>query len=64
KNNLVTSESKGYHSDEQGNWYYADGNGNKLTGAQIIDSVKVYFDENGIQVNLMAIIMTKIAGLC
>ncbi len=50
KNNLVTSESKGYHSDEQGNWYYADGNGNKLTGAQIIDSVKVYFDENGIQV--------------
>ncbi|MFS9439002.1 cell wall-binding protein [Streptococcus sobrinus] len=50
KNNLVTSESKGYHSDEQGNWYYADGNGNKLTGAQIIDSVKVYFDENGVQV--------------
>ena len=50
KNNLVTSESEGYHSDEQGNWYYADGNGNKLTGAQIIDSVKVYFDENGIQV--------------
>ncbi len=48
--NLATAEPKGYHSDQEGNWYYADGNGNKLTGAQIIDFVKVYFDDTGVQV--------------
>ena len=39
-----------YYSDSLGNWYYKDASGKNLTGAQKIDGVNVYFDENGIQV--------------
>ncbi len=35
--------------EKDGNWYYVDSQGNKLTGAQTIDFVDVYFDENGVQ---------------
>ena len=39
-----------YYSDSLGKWYYKDASGKNLTGAQKIDGVNVYFDENGIQV--------------
>ena len=39
-----------YYSDSLGNWYYKDASGKNLTGAQKIDGINVYFDENGIQV--------------
>ena len=40
----------GYYSDDNGNWYYKNANGDNLTGAQIIDGQKVFFRENGQQV--------------
>lgn len=40
----------GYYSDDNGNWYYKNANGDNLTGAQIIDDQKVFFRENGQQV--------------
>ncbi len=36
-------------SDAQGNWYYYDANGQKVTGFQTIDQVPLYFDQNGVQ---------------
>ena len=52
--NVTTSQetpSQGgrFTSDEQGNWYYLDSEGHKLTGPQIIDSFNLYFHDNGIQ---------------
>ena len=40
----------GYYSDDNGNWYYKNVNGDNLTGAQIINGQKVFFRENGQQV--------------
>ena len=40
----------GYYSDDNGNWYYKNANGDNLTGAQIINGQKVFFRENGQQV--------------
>lgn len=40
----------GYYSDDNGNWYYKNANGDILTGAQIIDGQKVFFRNNGQQV--------------
>ena len=40
----------GYYSDDNGNWYYKNANGDNLTGAQIIDGQKVFFRDNGQQV--------------
>ena len=39
-----------YVSDDKGNWYYYNSNGNKLIGEQTIDNVKVYFKDSGVQV--------------
>ena len=52
--NVTTSQetpSQGgkFTSDDQGNWYYLDSEGHKLTGPQIIDSFNLYFHDNGIQ---------------
>jgi len=38
-----------FTSDDQGNWYYLDNEGHKLTGPQTIDSFNLYFHDNGIQ---------------
>ncbi|MFR2079295.1 MAG: hypothetical protein ACLS3V_07635 [Streptococcus sp.] len=35
-----------YVSDDKGNWYYYNSNGNKLIGEQTIDNVKVYFKDS------------------
>ncbi|MBS6254606.1 MAG: glucosyl transferase [Streptococcus sp.] len=40
----------GYYSDDNGNWYYKNANGDNLTGAQIINGQKVFFRNNGQQV--------------
>ncbi|WP_314677065.1 glucosyl transferase [uncultured Streptococcus sp.] len=40
----------GYYSDDNGNWYYKNVNGDNLTGAQIINGQKVFFRDNGQQV--------------
>ena len=40
----------GYYSDDNGNWYYKNANGDNLTGAQIINGQKVFFRDNGQQV--------------
>ena len=40
----------GYYSDDKGNWYYKNVNGDNLTGAQIINGQKVFFRDNGQQV--------------
>lgn len=32
--------SNGYYSDDNGNWYYKNANGDNLTGAQIINGQK------------------------
>lgn len=40
----------GYYSDDNGNWYYKNANGDNLTGAQIINGKRVFFRENGQQV--------------
>ena len=52
--NVTTSQetpSQGgkFTSDDQGNWYYLDSEGHKLTGPQTIDSFNLYFHDNGIQ---------------
>ena len=52
--NVTTSQetpSQGgrFTSDKQGNWYYLDSEGHKLTGPQTIDSFNLYFHNNGIQ---------------
>ncbi|KXT76444.1 KxYKxGKxW signal peptide domain-containing protein [Streptococcus sp. DD12] len=36
-------------SDDQGNWYYYDANGQKLTGFQTVDNVRLYFHSAGRQ---------------
>jgi len=43
------SQGGKFTSDEQGNWYYLDSEGHKLTGPQTIDSFNLYFHDNGIQ---------------
>ncbi|MFQ9489394.1 MAG: hypothetical protein ACLR0I_08660 [Streptococcus salivarius] len=43
------SQGGKFTSDEQGNWYYLDSTGHKLTGPQTIDSFNLYFHDNGIQ---------------
>lgn len=40
----------GYYSDDNGNWYYKNANGDNLTGIQIINGQKVFFRNNGQQV--------------
>lgn len=40
----------GYYSDDNGNWYYKNANGDNLTVAQIINGQRVFFRENGQQV--------------
>ena len=52
--NAITSQetpSQGgkFTSDDQGNWYYLDSDGHKLTGPQTIDNFNLYFHDNGIQ---------------
>ncbi len=39
----------GYYSDDNGNWYYKNANGDNLTGAQIINGQKVFFNYRGVQ---------------
>ena len=43
------SQGGKFTSDDQGNWYYLDNEGHKLTGPQTIDSFNLYFHDNGIQ---------------
>ena len=43
------SQGGKFTSDDQGNWYYLDSEGHKLTGPQTIDSFNLYFHDNGIQ---------------
>lgn len=43
------SQGGKFTSDDQGNWYYLDSDGHKLTGPQTIDSFNLYFHDNGIQ---------------
>ena len=45
----LPSQGGKFTSDEQGNWYYLDSTGHKLTGPQTIDSFNLYFHDNGIQ---------------
>ena len=40
---------KGQYFNHNGNWYYADAEGNILKGDQTIDGVDVYFDDDGVQ---------------
>ena len=40
---------KGQYFNHNGNWYYADAQGNILKGPQTIDGVHVYFDSYGVQ---------------
>ena len=40
---------KGQYFNHNGNWYYADAEGNILKGEQTIDGVHVYFDSYGVQ---------------
>ena len=47
--NVTPSQGGKFTSDEQGNWYYLDSEGHKLTGPQTIDSFNLYFHNNGIQ---------------
>ena len=44
-----STERNRYISDSEGNWYYVNGKGDLLLGAQTIDNVKVYFDTKGVQ---------------
>lgn len=51
--NTESNASAGhYYSDDQGNWYYKDANGENLKGAQTIDGQNVYFRDNGQQVKV------------
>ncbi|MBS7055526.1 MAG: KxYKxGKxW signal peptide domain-containing protein, partial [Streptococcus salivarius] len=43
------SQGGKFTSDDQGNWYYLDSDGHKLTGPQTIDNFNLYFHDNGIQ---------------
>lgn len=43
------SQGGNFTSDDQGNWYYLDSDGHKLTGPQTIDNFNLYFHDNGIQ---------------
>lgn len=45
----LPSQGGKFTSDDQGNWYYLDSEGHKLTGSQTIDSFNLYFHDNGIQ---------------
>lgn len=45
----LPSQGGKFTSDDQGNWYYLDSEGHKLTGPQTIDSFSLYFHDNGIQ---------------
>ena len=45
----LPSQGGKFTSDEQGNWYYLDSEGHKLTGPQTIDSFNLYFHDNGVQ---------------
>ena len=47
--NVTPSQGGKFTSDDQGNWYYLDSEGHKLTGPQTIDSFNLYFHDNGIQ---------------
>ena len=49
-----------YYSDKQGNWYYEDANGKKLTGDQTIDNVRVSFWEDGKQIKGPQIVNHKL----
>ena len=49
-----------YYSDKQGNWYYEDANGKKLTGDQTIDNVRVSFWEDGKQIKGPQIVNYKL----
>lgn len=40
---------KNQYFNNNGKWYYADAQGNILTGSQTIDGVHVYFDSYGVQ---------------
>ena len=40
---------KNQYFNNNGKWYYADAQGNILTGPQTIDGVHVYFDDDGVQ---------------
>ena len=40
---------KNQYFNNNGKWYYADAQGNILTGPQTIDGVHVYFDDYGVQ---------------
>ena len=40
---------KNQYFNHNGNWYYADAEGNILKGSQTIDGAHVYFDYNGVQ---------------
>ena len=42
------SQGGKFTSDDQGNWYYLDSDGHKLTGPQTIDNFNLYFHDNGI----------------
>ncbi|WP_410537031.1 KxYKxGKxW signal peptide domain-containing protein [Streptococcus salivarius] len=42
--------SNRYWSDDEGNWYYSDKDGRLLIGAQTVDSINVYFYDDGVQV--------------
>ena len=48
------------NSDDNGNWYYKNANGDNLTGAQIINGQKVFFRDNGQQVKGLMVILTVI----
>ena len=45
----LPSQGGKFTSDDQGNWYYLDSEGHKLTGPQTIDSFNLYFHDNGVQ---------------
>ena len=49
-----------YYSDKQGNWYYEDAHGKKLTGDQTIDNVRVSFWEDGKQIKGPQIVNHKL----
>ena len=43
---LVTNR----YVEKDGKWYYVNDKGDKLTGAQTVDFVNVYFDKDGVQI--------------